>query len=154
MDKTYSITTSIEKLEHICKTVPVQLQLIDEKIFNEKPTEKWSKKEILGHLIDSATNNHHRIVRGQFEVQPKITYNNDTWNNGNHYLELDTDYIISFWTAYNKFLVELIKHIPPEKLTNTVETGEEGNKSIMTLAFIIDDYVVHLEYHLKQILNL
>jgi hypothetical protein len=75
------------------------------------------------------------------------------WNQGNHYQKLDKEQIISFWTAYNLYLIELIKRIPPEKLANTVETGEAGDNSVMTIAFVIEDYVNHLEHHLKQIID-
>src|SRR5690606_10608830 len=115
--------------------------------------DKWSKKEILGHLIDSATNNHHRVVRGQFEHKPRITYDNHVWNAGNHYQALTSKHIISFWTAYNKHLLAVVKRIPTEKMMNEVETGEEGDKNTMTVAFVIEDYVDHLEYHLRQIVS-
>lgn len=146
------IERSIQKLEFICKTVPALLRSIDEPSFSAKPApEKWSKKQITGHLIDSATNNHHRIVKGQFETMPRVTYENHVWNNGNHYDELSSEQVISFWEAYNNFLLEVIKRIPEEKMANKVQTGEAGEKNIMTIAFVIEDYVDHLEYHLKQL---
>lgn len=59
------IEKSIARLQFLCDTIPDLLTEIDELTFNEKILpEKWSKKEIIGHLIDSATNNHHRFVRG------------------------------------------------------------------------------------------
>ena len=58
-------TNAIERLEYLCNTIPELLTSIDDKMFSEKVRQdKWSKKEILGHLIDSATNNHQRFVRG------------------------------------------------------------------------------------------
>eukprot|EP01133_Synstelium_polycarpum_P018585 gene18585-22237_t len=112
--------------------------------------EKWSKKEIIGHLIDSATNNHHRFVRGQFEETPVITYDQNKWNENNYYQLIDGAQIISFWEAYNKQLLELIKHFPKEKLNNTIHTGGKNNP---TIGFLIDDYVQHLEHHLKQVVE-
>lgn len=69
------IQKSIERLAFLCETIPQLLFEIDDLTFSEELTsEKWSKKEILGHLIDSATNNHQRFVRCQFEDIPTITY--------------------------------------------------------------------------------
>ena len=69
------IKNSISKLEFICETIPDKLLKLDETLFNKITIpEKWSKKEILGHLIDSATNNHHRFIKGQYEILPRISY--------------------------------------------------------------------------------
>lgn len=140
---------SIERLQFLCDTIPSLLTAIEEQNFSAKPNpEKWSKKEILGHLIDSATNNHHRLIRGQFENVPTITYEQNNWNKCNFYQQIGNKQLISFWTAYNKQLLELIKRIPQNKLENKVQT-----ENLVTLQFIIDDYVKHLEHHLKQIVN-
>lgn len=144
----------VQRLQYLCEIIPPLLLKIDEHDFAAKPNpEKWSKKEIMGHLIDSATNNHHRIVRGQFEQKPEITYDNHTWNNGNHYRDIDGKHIVFFWTAYNKHLIEVIKHIPQHKLMNEVRTGEKGEKNTMTIVVLIQDYVEHLEYHLRQVVS-
>lgn len=64
----------IERLNYLCTHIPNLLAAIDEATFNEKTSPaKWSKKEIVGHLIDSATNNHQRFIRAQFEDRPSIT---------------------------------------------------------------------------------
>ncbi len=145
------IEQSIERLQFLCDTIPHLLYEIDENNFSLKPAPgKWSKKEIIGHLIDSATNNHHRFVRGQFEDIPRVAYDQNKWNESNYYDKIDRTQIISFWTAYNKQLVELMKHISKEKLGNKVNTfGDE----IYTIDYLIDDYVRHLEHHLKQVVS-
>ena len=67
------ITESIKRLQYLCEEIPVLLSIIPEQDFTHKSApEKWSKKEILGHLIDSATNNHQRFIRAQFENVPSI----------------------------------------------------------------------------------
>ena len=69
------------QLTNLCDTIPAKLKLITEEEFGSKPfATKWSKKELLGHLIDSAANNHQRFVRAQFEV-PVVYYNQDLWVN-------------------------------------------------------------------------
>ena len=139
---------SIERLQYLCNTIPHLLNQLDDALFSDKPhPETWSKKEIMGHLIDSATNNHHRFVRGQFEKVPAIMYDPDKWNAGNYYMQMDKSQIIGFWTLYNKHILELIKCIPKEKLNNKVDTGENE----YTLTFLFIDYVSHLEHHLHQV---
>ncbi len=123
--------------------------IYDEIEFSTKPApEKWSSKEILGHLIDSAANNHQRFVRGQFEYCPNIYYDQNQWNKCNFYSELNRNGIIELWRAYNLHLAELIKRIPREKLNNIMDRGEERG---VTLAYVIEDYLDHLEHHLNQI---
>lgn len=142
------IANAIERLEYLCKIIPELLMKIDENSFNEKNRpEKWSKKEIIGHLIDSATHNHQRFVRCQFEEKPQIVYDQNKWNDYNFYQQIDKHQIIDFWTIYNRQLLELIKRIPNENLERECSVGENS----FTLEFLINDYVVHLEHHLKQV---
>ena len=112
--------------------------------------DKWGKKEILGHLIDSATNNHQRFVRIQFEHLPVISYNQNQWNDKNHYHSLSKEHLIQFWTIYNSHLLEIIKLIPQDNLSKQGFTG--GNIPV-TLSWLINDYVSHTEHHLKQLVD-
>ncbi|MBS1566255.1 MAG: DinB family protein [Bacteroidetes bacterium] len=145
------IQTSIQRLRFLCDAIPALLLQIDEADFSFKPGRgKWSKKEIIGHLIDSASNNHHRFVRGQFEDTPFIRYDQDKWNQHGYYQQIDSRQVILFWEAYNRQLLALIKQLPAEKLNNPVNTG--GEKSL-TIGFLIEDYVQHLEHHLKQVVD-
>lgn len=142
---------SIERLEFLCKKIPQLLGEIEEYSFSLKLNpEKWSKKQIIGHLIDSATNNHHRFVRGQFETIPAISYNQIEWNKNNYYQQMQSSQIIDFWSIYNKQILELIKQIPKEKLNNRVSTGGDNS---LTIEFLFNDYVEHLEHHLKQVVS-
>lgn len=142
---------SIEKLDKLVNEGAKLLLELDDTEFSRKVSpEKWSKKEILGHLIDSATNNHHRFIRAQFELNPAISYDQNEWNKFNFYQEIDGAQVIHFWIVYNKQLLEIIQRIPEENLTKNVRVGE----SLVTLEFIIIDYVRHLEHHLKQIIEL
>lgn len=141
---------AIDKLEYLCKIIPELLMNIDQNTFSKKiRPEKWSKKEIIGHLIDSATNNHQRFVRGQFETIPEIRYDQNKWNEHNFYQQIDSKQIILFWTIYNKQLIEIIKRIPTENLTRQIKVGE----NLYTLEFLIADYVEHIEHHLKQVID-
>lgn len=142
---------AISRLQFLIDTIPSLLMDIDEIKFSEKQNlEKWSKKEILGHLIDSATNNHQRFVRCQFENIPSIVYEQNNWNKFNFYQQIDKNQIIEFWTVYNKQLVQLMKNIPCENLLRECKTSDKKN---YTIGYLISDYVEHLEHHLKQIVN-
>jgi hypothetical protein len=144
------IEKSIQRLQFLCDTVPSLLRKINEAEFKQKPTVnnqvKWSKQEIVGHLIDSAANNHQRFIRIQYEHAPKIVYDQDAWNRLNNYNALPMEQVIHFWESYNRHLVEVMKNIPEANLTRTGITSEE-----YTLQWLIDDYVVHLEYHMRQV---
>ncbi|MGI8583758.1 MAG: DinB family protein [Chitinophagaceae bacterium] len=143
--------TAIVRLEYLCDTIPQLLWEIDEKIFSLKTLpDKWSKKQIIGHLIDSATNNHQRFIRGQFEDIPTIAYDQNKWNEYSYYQVFDKEQIINFWTIYNKQLIELLRNIPVENLQKEC-IANEGKK--YTLDFLITDYVEHLEHHLKQVVT-
>jgi len=144
------IEKAINRLNIIIEKVPNILRAKSEEYMSAKPLpDKWSKKEILGHLIDSATNNHQRFVRGQFEPNPEIPYDQDKWNKYSYYQEIDTAQIIDFWTVYNKQLLEIVRRIPKENLSRKIKIRED----LLTLEFIIIDYVEHMEHHLNQIID-
>jgi len=144
------VSQSLQRLQFLCDHIPALLMKMDEETFSYKTNpNKWSKKEILGHLIDSATNNHHRFVRGQFEHIPLITYNQDQWNMYNYYQQIATKQLIHFWEAYNRQLLAVLLQLPASYYTQLVNTGAQN----CTLAFLVQDYVTHLEHHLKQIIS-
>lgn len=144
------IEKAISRLSLIIETVPSILAEIAEEKMSLKPfPDKWSKKEIIGHLIDSATNNHQRFIRGQFENIPEIRYDQNKWNEYSFYQQIDSKQIISFWTIYNKQLIEIIKLIPTENLKRQIKVGE----NLLTIEFLIADYVEHMEHHLNQVID-
>lgn len=144
------LQSSIFRLEYLIQTIPDLLLEIDERAFSLQPApNKWSKKQIIGHLIDSATNNHHRFVRGQFEDEPEIRYDQDKWNACGFYQDMDGKQLIAFWTVYNKQLLEIVKRIPESHLSRKVRVGD----NLHTLEFLIIDYVRHMEHHLKQVVS-
>lgn len=80
------IEQAISRLDFIIDKVPGILMQISEEEMSEKLSpNKWSKKEVIGHLVDSATNNHQRFVRGQFEDMPEIRYDQNKWNECSFY---------------------------------------------------------------------
>lgn len=142
---------SIHRLQYLCDNIPPVLRNIPEEDFSRKPKpEKWSKKQILGHLIDSAANNHQRFIRVQYEEMPAIVYNQNKWNELSHYNEKDSDQLIQLWTLYNQHLLYIIQNIPEKNLERKCNCGEPAP---VTLQWLIDDYVKHLEHHLHQIIE-
>lgn len=145
------IEKTIKSLKFICDSIPPMLENISEEEFSKKTSpEKWSKKEILGHLIDSATNNHQRIVRVQFEEKPHIVYDQNEWNKVSRYNEMDKSHLIRFWTLYNLHLIELISRLTEKDLEKELVIHELRP---VTIGFVINDYVVHLEHHLHQLVE-
>lgn len=143
------IQQAAERLEWLCDRIPSLLLQLPEATFAATPVPgKWSRKEIIGHLVDSAANNHHRFVRGQFEDAPFIVYDQNAWNAHGYYNRIDSRQLIGFWESYNRQLAALIRCIPDELLTRTVRTDQPR-----TLAFLITDYVAHQEHHLRQVIN-
>ena len=141
---------NIEKLQRLCAIVPHLLRQIPEVNLSSRPAPaKWSKKEILGHLIDSATSNHQRFIRAQFEDVPVISYDQNKWNECSYYNEIDSHQLIDFWTTYNLHLAALVSVIPADKLKRLCNTGGIEN---VTLEWLFNDYVSHLVHHLYQIL--
>ncbi len=141
----------IQRLQYLCKKLPGLLIQIPDHELNYKPApNRWSKKQILGHLIDSATNNHQRFVRAQFEDVPLIIYNGDKWNECSYHEKIGTSQLISFWALYNLHLAEIVKNIPAENLKKECLMGFD---KAVSLEFVFDDYVRHLEHHLKQIVD-
>jgi hypothetical protein len=144
------LQNTIQRLNYLLEIIPPLLNILDDETFSSQQLPgKWSKKQIIGHLIDSATNNHHRMVRAQFDDTPSISYDQNKWNEFGHYQHIPKDQIIHFWEVYNRQLLALIPLIPNEKLENKIEI--KGEK--ITLRFIIEDYVVHMEHHLRQVVN-
>lgn len=112
---------------------------------------KWSKKQIIGHLIDSAANNHQRFVRVQdSEGLQMPRYAQEEWVTSQNYQAESWPELLAFWKSYNQHLLHVIANIPEEKLANTVRIGD---LEPMTLRFLIEDYLKHLQQHLKQILG-
>lgn len=111
---------------------------------------KWSIKETVGHLVDSAANNHQRFVRGQGAERLTIPgYRQDDWVDSQRYgLESWRD-LLDLWRAYNLHLRHVIVSIPANRLDNecVIDDAEP-----VTLRFLAQDYVTHLRHHLGQIL--
>ena len=110
---------------------------------------KWSPQQVIGHLIDSASNNHQRFVRAQ-EASPLVfpAYAQEHWVRCQHYEDGAWDDLTALWHAYNHHLAHVIEHIPEH--CRDVQCLV-GTYPAATLGFLAHDYVVHLRHHLNQI---
>jgi len=129
-----------------------QLRRIDEVAASQRPAPgKWSKKEILGHLIDSAANNHQRFVRLQLGSRIDLPgYDGDEWVRVQRYQDRPWSEIIDLWRMYNTQLASVIRHVNPDALRHFWHTPDGSD---VDLEFIMRDYVVHLQHHLDQIFD-
>jgi hypothetical protein len=111
--------------------------------------DKWSPKEELGHLIDSAANNHQRIVRAQLENSPAMPdYNGDDWVRLHSYQAREWDELIGVWLAFNHQLVAAAEAARPATWTRTCTiAGSEP----LTASFVLGDYLEHLLHHIRHI---
>lgn len=111
----------------------------------------WSKKEILGHLIDSGINNLQRFTEIHFKEKPyKVSsYNQDKLVISNHYQEADLVELLGFWISINERIINVIQHQTEESLSQEIEIDGEFNN----LQFLMTDYVAHLKHHVNQIVN-
>ena len=140
---------TIERLKFLVEIIPQKLMTCSSEEFKiKKLKEKWSKQEILGHLIDSATNNHQRFIRMQYGDFKTISYDQNEWNKLQGYNDIDKDFIINFWTLYNKHIVHILEKIPQKDLSNAVP-----DQNCESLEWYIDHYVEHQEHHLHQIID-
>ena len=120
----------------------------------------WAPIEILGHLVDSATNNHQRFVRAQFTDDLVFGgYDQDNWVSSQRYHDESWPDLIQLWSSYNLHLVHIISVIPPDKLTKPREKHNLDQIALKpvpqdkpaTLEYLIRDYLDHLRHHLDQI---
>jgi DinB superfamily len=138
-------------LKNVLATVPSRLSAIsDHDASQPRIVGKWSCKQILGHLIDSAANNHHRFVRAQIEKSLEMPgYTQNEWVSTQLYQQRNWIGLVTLWTTYNEHILHLILTAPADHLTIPCKiAGDESGP----LEFLMVDYVAHLEHHLNQIL--
>jgi hypothetical protein len=116
--------------------------------FKSSPT-KWSKKEILGHLVDSAQNNIRRLIVAQYDERPKIVYDQDKWVAIVNYQQYPLTDLINLWYQLNKHICQVLTFMSTEMSKRQTETEE-----LHDLRWLAEDYIRHLLHHLHQVLDL
>ncbi len=147
------MTETANKLEQLLQSGLKYLSVSSDLELSQKQSaEKWSKKEILGHLIDSGINNLQRFTEIQFEEKPYPIrkYNQTALVKVNNYQNAKSQELIEFWLAINNRIKQIID-LQTEKTLNYKIEIEKAR--ISDLKFLIKDYLNHLEHHLHQIMN-
>lgn len=137
------------RLDGIIEAARIQLRAISEENASAVPAPgKWSKKEILGHLIDSAVNNEQRLIRARDVQQLTFPpYDQEAWVRAHGYAERGWSELRELWQLINKDMVEVLRRMPMTSAGVKVRIGD----SEPTIRFIAGDYVRHLVHHLEQI---
>ena len=142
--------TAISSLRNLIDRVPDRLaKLPADRVAAKSSPSKWSPKEELGHLLDSATNNHQRIVRAQLENNLALPgYDQMAWVATNRYQQRDWKELIDLWQALNRQLLAAAESVPESAWSHTLTVA---NSAPMTLQFVFEDYVAHMAHHLEHI---
>jgi len=110
---------------------------------------KWSPKQVMGHLIDSAANNHQRFVRAQQTTTLEVPgYEQDHWVNSQNHAGRGLAELVGLWHAYNRHLTHVIAQIPEARRNVSCRIGANAP---VTLGFLACDYIAHLKHHLAQV---
>lgn len=147
--RTSNLSEALTDLRAILDAAPASLGALSESEASAaKPAGGWSRKQILGHLIDSAGVNLQRFLRGQIEPGFSLLYPQEEFVELNAYDERTFADLLSLWIAMNRQLLHVAERIPAEKLGSLC--GQGGGED-WTLGFRIRDYVGHMQHHLDQI---
>lgn len=147
------MTTQLSKLEHLLNEVKTYIQNCPKKELEYRSApDKWSKKEILGHLVDSGINNLQRFTEIQFEPKPYVlrNYNQDELVKANDYQNAEVGKILDLFLSLNHRILKILEKQPLENLTFKMIYNDD---TTVDLAFWIDDYVNHAAHHVKQIMD-
>jgi len=143
---------TIVHLEKIVSNYTRRLEAISEEAYRHKSRpDKWSKKEILGHLVDSAQNNMRRFIVAQYEDTPVILYNQDKWVELTAYQHYPIRDLLSLWILLNRHIVRILRTMPAGAAHRKCFMGSSQPH---TLEWVAADYCNHLLHHLHQILDL
>ena len=141
---------SIQQLQSIIDGYADKLHGLYEDKWMYKPNPaKWSRKEVLGHLIDSAQNNIRRFIVARYEDKPKIVYAQDNWVAAVNYQNYLTHDLVTLWILLNKHICMVLKRIPEGAEERLSDTGE-----VHSIKWLAEDYNKHLLHHLHQILDM
>jgi hypothetical protein len=139
---------AIESLRTLLKTLPARLGALPSDVVEFKPPESWSVKEELGHLLDSAANNHQRIVRAQVEDNPAMPgYDGEQWVALHAYQTREWHELIGTWVALNRQLLAAAEAVPDSAWSRTCTIEDSAP---LTIQFVLEDYIHHMRDHLRN----
>jgi hypothetical protein len=140
----------ILKFEQLLNENVNYIPTIQNEILDAKNPGKWSKKEVLGHLVDSAIHNLVRFTEINYSEKPyrHRPYNQIDLVNLNQYQKTDIKELTQLWFSINSQIVRIMKSIDENALDYKIILSDE---SVIDLRFLMTDYVEHLEHHINQI---
>ena len=140
---------TLQSLRELIARVPERLRALPKDKIEYKPAPNtWSVKEELGHLLDSAANNHQRIVRAQLEEKPRMPgYDGEEWVELHRYQQRDWNTLIGLWAALNQQLLEAAAAVSSDAWSRTLTIADS---TPLTLRFVFDDYLGHMAHHLRH----
>lgn len=126
---------------------------LSEETLRQRPAPgKWSKKEILGHLVDSAQNNIRRLTVGQYEAGARIVYDQDAWVQAADYQTYHSDELLQLWVLLNQHFIRVMEHLPEEKYVVLTDWGRT-EPDYVPLDFVAEDYLRHLDHHVSRLMK-
>lgn len=144
------------------RATPALLALDDDATGRRPAPGKWSPREIIGHLIDSASNNHQRFVRMRDRDDLVVDgYEQDAWVAAQRYQDAPWEELVMLWMTYNRHLARLMAATPVaarERVRHAHNLHLRAYRPVaadraVTLEYFMNDYVDHLEHHLGQVLG-
>jgi len=154
----------VQELRDAIKEFNPFLERMSDEATRKKPAPgKWCPREIIGHLIDSASNNHQRFVRAQLQDDLIFPgYAQDSWVSLQHYSEAPWKELLELWRSFNLHIARVMETAPSEqRLRPRVRHNldELASRAVpreepATLDYFMADYVWHLKHHLNQIVKL
>lgn len=149
-----NMKATITEIRDIVETFAKKCRAASEEEFDLKPNPaKWSKKEVLGHLIDSGHNNLRRFITGQYEsTPPNIVYEQDFWVKANDYQHAQKESVIRSWELINDQIARVLDKMPEDAYSKKADTGR-SEPNLCTLEWLAADYVKHMKHHINQIFS-
>lgn len=146
------MNTTADRLARILAATPLRLADVSEADASQPPAPgHWSKKQILGHLIDSASNNHQRFVRAQLAASYQgPSYEQESWVSAQNYATESWPDLVNLWLLYNRHLLHIVRAVPEAALPVPCTIGDNAP---VPLGEVMSSYVDHMEHHLAQILG-
>lgn len=140
-------------LEEVVESASRRLQDTSPEVIDRtRPVGAWSSRQILGHLIDSAANNHHRFVRiQQVDMLELPAYDQRAWVASQRYQDRDWAELLQLWDAYNRHLVHVLRSMPDEHLAKPCLVVSDDDCAPFALRDVALSYIEHMRHHLAQL---